>query len=172
MKIFPISRAATFALALGLPFAAQAQAPAQSPEPRAASAQTPPAAANPARRSQHLTQEQMMQRVETHLASLRTQLGITPAQDPQWQEFAKVTRDNAVAMRQRYTQRGTLLAQMSAADNMMDFAQISQQNAQERMKLATAFRGLYDVMSTEQKQRADQAFRTQHQPGQRPHRRP
>jgi uncharacterized membrane protein len=164
MKIITTGRIAALCLGLSLPLAAVAQ------EPRAASVQAPAAATNQARRTQHLTQEQMMQQVETHLAALRTQLGITPAQEPQWQEFAKVQRDNAIAMRQRFTQRGTQLAQMSAADNMMDYAQITELLAQERLRLATAFRGLYDVMSPEQKQRADVVFRT-HQQQQQQHRR-
>lgn len=158
MKLITTGRIAALSLCLGLPLAAAAQ------EPRAASVQAPAAAANQARRTQHLTQEQMMQQVETHLAALRTQLGITPAQEPQWQEFAKVQRENAMAMRQRFTQRGTQLAQMTAADNMMDYAQITELLAQERTRLATAFRGLYDVMSPEQKQRADVIFRTPHHP--------
>ncbi|TCI00960.1 hypothetical protein EJV46_00440 [Roseococcus sp. SYP-B2431] len=157
MKIVTTTRVAALCVGLGLPLAAAAQ------EQRAASVQAPAGAANQARRTQHLTQEQMMQQVEAHLGSLRSQLGITPAQEPQWQEFAKVQRDNAVAMRQRFTQRGTQLAQMSAADNMLDYAQITELLAQERMRLATAFRGLYDVMSAEQKQRADVIFRTPQQ---------
>lgn len=166
MNIFTTGRIATLCLGLGLPLAGQAQ---QAPAAAAAAVQAPAAATNQARRTQHLTQEQMMQQVEAHLATLRAQLGITSAQEPQWQEFAKVQRDNAVAMRQRFTQRGTQLAQMSAADNMMDYAQITELLAQERMRLATAFRGLYDSMSAEQKQRADVIFREH--PQQRQHRR-
>lgn len=170
MTMISTGRLAALTLALGLPLAAQAQqAPATSPEPRAAAVQAPAAATNQARRTQHLTQEQMMQQVETHLSGLRTQLAITPAQEPQWQEFAKVQRENAVAMRQRFTQRGAQLAQMSAADNMLDYAQITELLAQERMRLATAFRGLYDAMSPEQKQRADAIFREP--PRQQHHRR-
>lgn len=163
MKLITTGRLAALGLALSLPLAAQAQQ-----EQRAPSTQAPPAAVNQARRTQHLTPEQMMQRVEAHLASLRTQLGITQAQEPQWQEFARLTRDNATAMRQRFSERGTQLAQMSAADSMMNFAQISEQNAQDRVRLATAFRALYDTMSPEQKQRADAAFRSA--PQQHPHR--
>jgi protein CpxP len=158
MKLITTGRIAALSLCLGMPLAATAQ------EPRAASVQAPAAATNQARRTQHLTQEQMMQQVEAHLASLRTQLGITPAQETQWQEFAKIQRENAMSMRQRFTQRGTQLAQMTAADNMMDYAQITELLAQERMRLATAFRGLYDAMSPEQKQRADVILRTPDHP--------
>lgn len=155
MKLITTGRLAALGLALSLPLAAQAQQ-----EQRAPSTQAPPAAVNQARRTQHLSPEQMMQRVEAHLAGLHAQLGITQAQEPQWQEFARLTRDNATAMRQRFSERGNQLGQMSAADSMMNFAQISEQNAQDRMRLATAFRALYDAMSPEQKQRADVAFRS------------
>jgi len=161
MKLATTGRLLAFSLCLGLPLAALAQ------DQRAAATQAPPAAAQPARRAPHLTPEQMMQRVEAHLTRLHSQLGITAAHDTQWQDFAKVTRDNAAAMRQRFTQRGTHLAQMSAADNMMDFAQISEQHAQEQLRLATSFRALYDAMSPEQRQRADVIFRTPRQPRQR-----
>lgn len=161
MTLIKTGRMAALCLAFGLPLAAQAQQAQQ--EQRAPSTQAPPAAVNQARRTQHLTAEQMMQRVEAYLANLRTQLGITSAQDPQWQEFAKLTRENATAMRQRFSERGTQLARMSAADSMMNYAQISEQNAQDRVRLATAFRALYDAMSPEQKARADVAFRNEHQ---------
>ncbi len=159
MKLITTGRLAALCLGLGLPMAGLAQEP-----PRAATTQTPPAATNPARGTQHMTPEQMMQRVEAHLTRLHTQLGITAAQEAQWQEFAKATRDNATAMRERFTQRSTQLTQMSAADNMMSFARISEQNAQERVRVATAFGALYDAMSPEQKQRADAVFRTPPQP--------
>ena len=164
MNVSKTGRIAALCLGLGLPLAAAAQEArppsAQPPSAQQPSTRPPAAAANQGRRAQNLTQEQMMQQVERHLSELRTQLGITPAQEPQWQEFAKVQRDNAMAMRQRFTQRGTQLPQMNAADNMMDYAQITELLAQERMRLATAFRALYDSMSAEQKQRADVIFRT------------
>ena len=166
MKLITTGRMTALCLALGLPLAAQAQT---MPAPPAPAAQVPPAAQTPAgavgqgRRMQNLSPEQMMQRVEAHLSRLHSQLGITQAQEPQWQEFARATRDNATGMRERFSQRGAQLAQMSAADSMLSFARISEQNAQERLRVATAFKALYDAMSPEQKQRTDAVFRAQHE---------
>ena len=37
------------------------------------------------------------QRVEEHIKELRAQLQITPAEQPQWEQFANVMRENARA---------------------------------------------------------------------------
>lgn len=166
MTMIKTVRLAALCLPLALPLSLPLASQAQEARPAAPAQAATPAQPN---RPPRMTQEQMMQNVEAHLTRLHTLLGITAAQEPQWQEFAKVTRDNAVAMRQRFSQRGTRLAQMNAADNMMDYAQITDQLAQERMRVATTFRTLYDTMSAEQKARADIVFR-ERPGGHHPHR--
>jgi protein CpxP len=98
-------------------------------------------------------------RVEQHITRLRAQLGITPAQQPQWDQFAAVMRDNAKAMSQTLEQRGTRFASMNASENMQSYAQIAQQHAQDVQKLATAFQPVYESMSDDQKKLADAVFR-------------
>jgi Skp family chaperone for outer membrane proteins len=97
--------------------------------------------------------------VEEHITKLHTELKITPAQQPQWDPFAQVMRDNARDMDQSLQQRGTTLATMSAVDDMQSYAQVAQQHAQDMQKLSAAFQTLYASMSDDQKKNADMVFR-------------
>ena len=97
--------------------------------------------------------------VEQRIADLHAKLSITPAQQPQWEPFAQVMRDNAVAIDQAFQQRVKALPTMTAVDNVKSYAGIGAEHAQEMQKLVPAFQALYDTMSDSQKQVADQVFR-------------
>ena len=84
---------ATVVALLALSAAALAQ-PAQSPAPAA-----PPAAA-----SHPVPGKNMEERVENHIKQLHAQLQITPAEQPQWDQFAQVMRENARDMDQAFLQ--------------------------------------------------------------------
>jgi protein CpxP len=99
------------------------------------------------------------ERVEQHIATLHTQLQITPEQQSQWDQFAQVMRENAKSMDQVLEQRAAGFATMNAVDNLQSYAQIAQQHAQDTQKLATAFQTLYGSLSDEQKKNADEVFR-------------
>jgi len=98
MKTIRSSRLASAAIValLTLPAAALAQ-PAQSPAPT-----LPPAAASPPMPSQPVPGKSMEERVENHIKRLHAQLRITPAEQPQWDQFAQVMRDNARDMDQAF----------------------------------------------------------------------
>jgi glycine/serine hydroxymethyltransferase len=98
--------------------------------------------------------------VEQHITQLHTQLKITAAEQPLWDQFAQVMRDNARDMSQAFDQRGTKLASLNAAENMQSYAQLAQQHAQDLQKLAGAFQTLYAAMPDDQKALADRVFRT------------
>ena len=98
-------------------------------------------------------------RVEGRIAGLHARLHITQAQEPQWQQFAQVMRDNARALDQAYEQRFQRLSSMTAPENMQSYAQIAEQQAQDAQKLVPAFQALYSTLSDQQKQAADQVFR-------------
>jgi hypothetical protein len=157
---FHPAKLATLIIGLALPLGAMAQGTAVAP----------PAVAAKAKHHHHApaTPEQMAARMERHLSDLRTTLRITPAQQSHWDRFAQVTRDNAAELHQRFQLRGTALASMDAADNMADYAQISELHAQELVKLSDAFRALYASMDEAQKQGADVAFRSGRPPGAMP----
>jgi periplasmic protein CpxP/Spy len=139
---------------LALPAAALAQnaqsaAPAVPPAPAAAS----PMSSHP------VPGQTMAQRVEAHIRELHAQLRITPAETPQWDQFATVMRDNARDMDRAFTQRAEQYPTMTAVQNMQSYEQIAEAHADHLQKLVPAFQNLYNVMPPTQKQLADQLFR-------------
>ena len=143
---------AAMAALLALPGVAIAQstsAPVTPPPAATAS----PLAAQPAPGS---TAEQ---RVETHIKQLHAQLRITPAEQPQWDQFAQVMRENARDMDQAFMQRAQQYPTMNAVQNMQSYQQIAEAHAQHLQKLVPAFDTLYNAMPEQQKQLTDQVFR-------------
>ena len=98
------------------------------------------------------------ERVERRIKELHSQLQITPAEEPQWNEFAQVMRENARDMDQIFIQRAEQLESMTALQNMQSYEQIAEAHAQHLQKLVGAFQSLYDTMPDQQKQLADQVF--------------
>src|SRR5262249_23597705 len=99
------------------------------------------------------------ERVEQRIKELYSQLRITPAERPQWDQFAQVMRDNARDIDQVWLQRVSRVDSMNALENKQSYEQLAEQHAQHVQKLVPAFQNLYNVMSEQQKQLADQVFR-------------
>ncbi len=97
--------------------------------------------------------------VEQHIRQLRGQLGITSAQEAQWDQCAQVMRDNAAQMSQAFMDRSAKVGGMDAVDNMQSYAQLAQIHATNMQKLASAFQALYSSFPDQQKQVADAVFR-------------
>ena len=138
---------------LALPAAALAQS-AQSSAPT-----TPPAAASSPIASQPIPGKSMEERVENHIKQLHAQLRITPAEQPQWDQFAQVMRDNARDMDQAIIQRAQQYPTMNAVQNMQSWEQIAEAHARHLQKLVPAFDNLYNAMPEQQKKLTDQVFR-------------
>jgi protein CpxP len=159
MTVISSNHLAALAVAavLALPGAAlaQSQAPASaSPEvEKPATASSSPLAGHP------VAGKTAQERVEQRIKELYSQLRITPAERPQWDQFAQVMRDNARDMDQAWLQRVNHVESMNAVQNMQSYEQIAEQHAQHVQKLVPAFQNVYNVMSEEQKQLADQVFR-------------
>ena len=147
---------AAIAALLMLPAAAlaqSAQAPAAPATPPAVSGGAPPMAS-------HTVQGgSAEQRVEEHIKQLRTQLRITSAEQPQWEQFANVMRENARAMDQVFAQRMQQYPTMNALQNMQSYERVAEAHAQHVQRLVTAFVSLYNAMPEQQKQLTDQVFR-------------
>jgi periplasmic protein CpxP/Spy len=109
---------------------------------------------------------------EQRIKELYSQLRITPAESPQWDQFAQVMRDNARDMDQAWLQRVDHVQSMNAVQNMQSYEQIAAEHAQHVQKLVPAFQNLYNVMSEQQKQLADQVFRENTQKQAQTHRAP
>lgn len=122
---------------------AQTSAPASAPASAAASA--------PAARAGH------ERNVEDRIAYLHSQLKITSAQEAQWNAFADVMRNNGQTMGQLFQQRRAD-TNLSALDDMKQYATIAQAHADGMKKLVDAFDPLYNSFSPEQKKLADVTF--------------
>lgn len=138
-------------LAMPVTALAQSAQPAASPPPPAAASS--PMASNP------VPGKTMAERVEAHIKQLHAQLHITPAEQPQWNQFAAVMRDNARDMDQAFMQRARQYPTMTAVQNMQSYEQIAEAHADHLQKLVPAFQNLYNVMLPAQKQLTDQVFR-------------
>lgn len=99
----------------------------------------------------------MADRVEGHLAFLKAELKITPAQEPRWNTFAAVMRDHSRTMGemmqsmrgQRRGGRSTLPERLDRAEKMMSM------HRDEMRKMAAAVRPLYAALSPAQRRTAD-----------------
>jgi periplasmic protein CpxP/Spy len=95
--------------------------------------------------------------VDDRIAYLHSQLKITSAQEAQWKTFADVMRSNGEAMSQLFQQRKAA-TNVSALDDMKQYATIAQAHADGMKKLVDAFDPLYNSLSPEQKKLADTTF--------------
>ncbi len=96
--------------------------------------------------------------VDRHIASLQRQLKITPAQQPQWDAFTAVMRQNAAHMETLQRERADKIASLSAPEDMRSYAELARSQAEDLQRLIPAFDELYASMSPEQKAAADHAF--------------
>jgi len=94
-------------------------------------------------------------KVEQRITDLHAKLQITQAQQPQWDQFIQVMRDNAQSMDQTFQHRVQTMPAMTATENMQSYALLASTNAQDVQKLVPAFQALYDTMSDTQKRMAD-----------------
>jgi protein CpxP len=151
MKIIRLSHLASAAVValLALPAAALAQ-PTQSPAPAAA----------PSPMTSHsVPGKNMEERVENHIKQLHAQLRITLAEQPQWDQFVQIMRENARDMDQALMQRAQQYPTMNAMQNMQSYEQIVEAHVQHLQKLVPAVDNLYNAMPEQQKKLTDQVFR-------------
>ncbi|MBV8736989.1 MAG: Spy/CpxP family protein refolding chaperone [Alphaproteobacteria bacterium] len=147
---------AALALSLALPAAALAQ-----------SNTTPSPSAGASPMSANAVPGSAEQRVDEHIRQLHAQLRITPAEQPQWDRFAEVMRENARAMDQEIAQRHQQFARMNALQNMQSYQKIAEAHAQDLQRLVPAFENLYKAMPDQQKRLTDQVFRENAEAGAR-----
>lgn len=137
---------------------------AAPPSATSSSSAAPAAATQPAKPAAHA----MADKTEQRIADLHAKLKILPAQQPQWDQFSQVMRDNARSMDETFQHRVQAMSTMTAVQNMQSYAQVANDHAQEAQRLVPAFQALYDTMSATQKQMADQVFRDGARRGDRP----
>ena len=125
---------------------------AQGIAPMSASAASPPIATPPDGKGRAPAG------VEQHMAEMRRRLAITAAQQPQWDAFVGVMRQNAQRMQAAYADRSARAAGMNAVDGMRSYADLARARADDLQRLVPAFEALYSVMSPEQKLNADKTI--------------
>ena len=154
----PSNHLASAALAalLTLPAAALAQTSQSPPTPATT---PPPASASSPLASHPVAGRNAEERVERRIKELHAQLRITAAEEPQWNQFAEVMRENAREMDQAFMQRAQRFPNMNAVQNMQSYEQLAEEHAKRVQKLIPAFENLYNAMPEQQKQLADQVFR-------------
>jgi protein CpxP len=96
--------------------------------------------------------------VEHHITDLHAKLKITPAEESKWKEVAETMRENARELDKVIDKRDSSVKSATAVDNLNSYAEIAQAHATNVKKLASAFSGLYSVMSDDQKKEADEVF--------------
>jgi protein CpxP len=102
--------------------------------------------------------DDMTGKIEQRITDLHAALKITTAEQPQWDQFTLIMRDNARDMDQAFEHRVTVLPAMNAAENMQSYAAISMLHAEGMQKMTPAIGALYAMMSDDQKKIADKEF--------------
>src|SRR5215470_6313251 len=153
------NRLASVAVAALLTWPAVALAQSQAPAAASPGMEKPAATASSPLAGHPVAGKTAQERVEQRIKELYSQLRITPAERPQWDQFAEVMRENARDMDQAWLQRVDTFRSLNAVQNMQSYEQIAQQHAQHVQKLVPAFQNLYNSMPDEQKRLADQVFR-------------
>jgi hypothetical protein len=109
--------------------------------------------------------------VERQIADLQKKLHITAAQQPQFDAFAQVMRENAQAMdavmRQQEQNRSP-----NAVEALRASAQFAEAEAEGLKRLVPALQSLYDSLSDQQKRLADAVMGQSAQGDERPPARP
>lgn len=99
------------------------------------------------------------QRAEQRLAQMHRDIGITPAQEGVWDQFAKASIDNANKLDAAFRDRAAQVGSMNAVQSMDSFVKIDLQRAQDMQAMEQQFQQLYAALSPEQQQKVDAVFR-------------
>jgi len=95
-------------------------------------------------------------RVEHHIDHLKSELKITPAQEPLFDSLAQAIRDNASEMQKTFSDlRGNRDQPRSAVDRLQTDVQLTQLRVGEDQRLLDAFKPLYASLSADQQKTAD-----------------
>jgi periplasmic protein CpxP/Spy len=88
---------------------------------------------------------------QAHLARLKNELKITPAQEPAWQAFTGKLTEQAQAARARHEQFMKSAPVVSAPDRMAQHIEQMKQRLADMQAMQTALKDLYGQLGTEQR---------------------
>ena len=131
-------------------------------------AQTTPAPANSSSaqsEAHHHAMQRMLpgQLVDGRIAFLKTELKITPAQAPQWQQVAGAMHENANSLDQAIKTARQDRGSMDAVQRLALREQFAKVRAENDARLLAAFKPLYASLSPEQQQVANQLVAPHHE---------
>jgi membrane-associated HD superfamily phosphohydrolase len=132
----------------GPSFAASSTARAQVAQANSEQAMAAPATESP-----------RVQTVDARIKELHRRLHITEAQKTQWDNLARVMRDNAQAMAEVEKQRAADASSMNAVDVVKSYSAVIDAHEDGMKKFVPAFENLYNSLSDAQKKTADAMFR-------------
>jgi hypothetical protein len=101
----------------------------------------------------------IQQVAQQRLANLHEQLGITANQEAEWGHFSRISLANAARMDNMYRQRAQDVPAMNAVQNLRSWGQIESTEAQDFERVVPAFDNLYQKLTPNQRQTADNLFR-------------
>ncbi len=101
--------------------------------------------------------------IDDRIATLHSELKITPAEESDWQAVATTMRDNAAAMEKLASEKAAdSSASMTAVADLRTYQQFAEAHVEHLKKLTAAFETLYNAMPASQKKIADQVFSRSH----------
>jgi hypothetical protein len=121
-----------------------------------ASAQTAPAQTQ----APSPIEKRAIARAEARIAELHTKLHITAAEQPQWDAFTAVMRENAMHAEESAAERGDP-GTMTALEEMRGYTAMAAAHAADMQKMLPAFEALYNSMPPDQQKLTDTVFRQQ-----------
>ncbi len=99
--------------------------------------------------------------VEQRITNLHTELKITPAEEPKWNNVAQAMRENAAAMSKLAAARAQQApSSMTAIDDLKGYEKYAQAHVDGLKNLISSFEALYVSFPDAQKKTADQVFQT------------
>lgn len=102
----------------------------------------------------------IQQMAADRMAMLKQELQITPAEEPAWDRFSQLSVQNAAQLDQMFRQRAQQVPSMNAVQNLQTFADLQLRQARNFQQVVPAFQRLYSQLSPQQRQAADEAFRS------------
>ena len=98
-------------------------------------------------------------RIEVRIHDMHANLAITAGQEDQWNQVARVMRDNELALEALVNDRKANANTMTAINDLDSYAAITSAHLEGIKKFTVVFSTLYDGMSDAQKKEADTLFR-------------
>lgn len=99
------------------------------------------------------------QQTQTWLAQARTQIGVTPSQAAAWEAYSSAVEADRASMLQMHAQMPAMMtARVSAPDRLQAHLGLMSARLASLQQIETATQALYQALTPEQRQRADQAL--------------